>query len=380
MARAYICLMRNDLDDNLLQVLDLYPNSSQETIFTAYRGQTGYVTWMPQRDTVALQVNVMGNDQTVAAYYGLAAYLVDNVDNNNGGLHLALTAANANDTATAIIARLAAGTTIGLTEINADLAVATGGMACTLTTNRSTGSVEEVLRILSGEAYYLPANSVVSTGGGHTFNNPNYRRGMFLAATARGTVTLVAPDAGDDFILGGVSFHAANVEDAVTRRFDRSGTNAQTALSLATVINDPRNQALIGAANTNGAHRTVTATARLLTPGSNVVVLLANQPGTDGMLSMATLDTAKTVISGATLQFIPGGYRGHRLIADTGELHLSKLLGALSHLTAATYTWLNPAFTYGAAGTALSVDGTTHIGVTGAGAAVAVYDAAGNVI
>lgn len=373
--RAYICLARNDLDSNLLQVLDLFPNSSLETVYTAYRGQTGYLTWAPQSDTVVTHDSGAGVWHSSAIYYGLAAYILDNVEDNDNG-NTVLTDARANLISGDLLTISAAGTALTLATIDARIQVRTGAGASGLTTAHSTGTVEEVLRIVSGESYYLPAESVMSAAA-RGFINPHYRNGSFLANTAVGTITCVTAIATDMVTIGGVRFIGrAGTENALTREFNITGTDATTAVSLATVINDPRNQALIGASNGTPNRRTVTATASVV---GNVVTLTANQPGVFGDLTLATSSAATLVISGATLIYIPDGYRNHRLFVDTGELHLSKLSGHLSHLASATYAWLNPAFTYGAAGTALTVAGA-NILTAGVGRAVTVYDASGNVI
>jgi len=72
-------------------------------------------------------------------------------------------------------------------------------------------------------------------------------------------------------------------------------------------------------------------------------------------------------------------FRNIRRLFNTGEVHLSALTGVLSKLTPATFTWLNPQFTYGAAGTALTIAGGA-IPATGAGRAVVVYDITGAII
>lgn len=72
-------------------------------------------------------------------------------------------------------------------------------------------------------------------------------------------------------------------------------------------------------------------------------------------------------------------FRNIRRLFNTGEVHLSALTGVLSKLTPATYTWLNPQFTYGAAGTALTIAGVA-IPATGVGRAVVIYDITGAII
>lgn len=263
MARAYICFARNDMADNLLQILDLRPNSSLRVPSLEGAGQTGYITHLPQSDTVVTHDGGAGVRHTSDVYYGLAAYLLDNVEDIDNG-NICLTDLRANTITTNILATVAAGTALTVVAINALIAAQTGGGgASTLVVGGgswSSGTVAEVLRILSGEVYSVATDSVMSAaaagwlghGAGHT------RVGGFVASTST-------------------------------------------------------------------------------------------------------------------------AYRQFRTMVDTGELHLSMLTGALSHLAVATYAWENPAFTYTATGTALTVGGT-HITAGGVAQALTVYDASGNVI
>lgn len=175
MARAYICVARNDLDENFLQVLDLKPNTSQRNQTLDPPGQTGYQTWFPRdaavNSTVATAAGAGGGasvDTTVVSY-GLAAYLIDHVQNQDGGATAAITAAMANAARTAIFARVAAGQALDAAGIGTALTangVSNAAAGTTLTAGTSTGSVEEVLRILAGEVYRLPAASQVTAAGG----------------------------------------------------------------------------------------------------------------------------------------------------------------------------------------------------------------------
>ena len=85
MARAFICLARNDLDENALQVLDLVPNTSQRNPIYDGEGQTGYLTWFRQNDLPT--VSGLGPILAASTVYGLQAYLLSNVDNQAGGGH-----------------------------------------------------------------------------------------------------------------------------------------------------------------------------------------------------------------------------------------------------------------------------------------------------
>lgn len=268
MAKAYIVVARNDLSDNLLQVLDIKPNTSQLTVYDPVwypqGGQTGYLTWDPQNDTVALTIGAGGIRTTNAAYKGLAVYIVDNVENVQGG-NLTLTAAQANAIALAIVTRAANGLALTLAAINTIINATIGGLAQSdlngaVAGSFSTGTVEEVLRILAGEVYRVPAGAQVA--------------------------------------------------------------NAANAF-----------------------------------PGHGV---------------------AHTRL-GAYVAATDSDYRYVRQFAWTGMLNLSCLSGVLSKLKAATYSWINPAFTYGATGTALTVAGA-NIPATGVAAAVTVYEDDGDVL
>jgi len=174
MARAYICHARNDLEGHMLQILDLKPNSSQPgNVLTpialggVQSGQTGYLEFGPQNDPVAVHVSGLLT-VTNADYYGLSAYLLDNV--NNAVVNKTLTAAQANGIADRILHTLVTGGNLTLDDINAAIRAEAGvNVASTLDGaggTRSTGSVVGILRILSGEAYFLAAGSPVANNLG----------------------------------------------------------------------------------------------------------------------------------------------------------------------------------------------------------------------
>lgn len=180
MARAYICLARNDLEDNLLQALDLVPNTSLLNPIYSGPGQTGYLSFYVQNDAVAITAGppVVAN----ATYYGLRAYLFDNIDNQSGGGHIPITVVAANLIAADILARVAQG--LSLTEAVVDGIVDTHLNNSDLTGNTaagstSLGSIEELLRILSGEVYRVSSGAAFSTGGG-TFHAA--KTGAFVTA------------------------------------------------------------------------------------------------------------------------------------------------------------------------------------------------------
>ncbi len=165
MARAFICLARNDIPEGVLQILDLKPNSSLSAREGSGKpGQTGYMAHLPQTadtaaDTPGDVLTVVDNPE-----YGLAAYLMDNVENQTGDVALSVAVSNA--TKDAIMALVAAGSPVTVAAVNNALVangVANAGALTELIgagASNSTGTLEDVLRILSGEVYRVPVGAV----------------------------------------------------------------------------------------------------------------------------------------------------------------------------------------------------------------------------
>jgi hypothetical protein len=163
MATAYIVSARTDMENSGLQVLDLKPNTSQRNLIYDGQGQTSYLTWTAQNDTVVLAG--AGPITTAALYRGMAAYLVDRVQNRTGGAgDLALVAAEANSIATSILARVVTGQSLLLADINVLINAPAGVAGSDLdgTLGTSTGSVEDILKICQGWVYRLPTGSQVA--------------------------------------------------------------------------------------------------------------------------------------------------------------------------------------------------------------------------
>lgn len=157
----FIVMRRTDIPNGWLQFVDLKPNTSQRNgTLDPGSGQTGYVRNIPASDTVATTGG--GPIVTNADYCGMAAYLIDNVEDSSG---TAITAAVANTAAAAIIARAQAGQSLALADVDAEL-VAAGATAGTgLETGNSTGTLLQLLSLLQGGTYCLPGGSEVEDGG-----------------------------------------------------------------------------------------------------------------------------------------------------------------------------------------------------------------------
>lgn len=165
----YICMVRDDIPNGILQVLDLFPNTSLRNSTIDPVGQTKYVNYH-QNDTVAT-VASGGNDITAAEYKGVAAYLLDHIE--SGGLAAglgALSDANANTIAAALVTRLETGADMDLASVNAVIAATAANTELTSAGgSASTGSLAELLRIFAGAEYVLPAGSATEVPTG-TFN------------------------------------------------------------------------------------------------------------------------------------------------------------------------------------------------------------------
>jgi len=282
MARAYIVLARNDLPETGLQTLDLWPNTSQKGWpYDPGEGQTGYLSLYlidGINVNVATTVGVMDADS-----YGLSTYLKANVEDQAAGA--ALTDVQANGAAADIEAAAAAGDPLTAADINGHIQ-AQGGVnaGTTLTAGDSTGSVEEILRILAGERYKVPEGTDVGVAA---------------------------------FIPGGGFFTtAANVVETLLHSGGRKGTEPIGAQSGRTVA----------------------------------------QTGTEDV-----------------------NHNDIRQTIDTEAVHRSALDGRLAQMADSSYAFSNPDFTYGAAGTALTL-GLVNIGTDNAARAVTVYADDGSVI
>jgi len=156
----YICKIRSDVPDSLLQLVELKPSTSQRNSVKDPPGQTKYVR-AADNDVVATRG--AGPITTVKTYSGLAAYLIDRVEDTDNA-NAALTAAFANAIADSLIATMVGGGAVTLAVVNTAIQASTGG-AATLTGGDSTATLAAVLEILSGAVYVLPAGSQVEDAG-----------------------------------------------------------------------------------------------------------------------------------------------------------------------------------------------------------------------
>jgi len=181
----YIIMRRTDIPNGVLQVDDLKPNDSQRNYTLDPPGQSGYVRDIPTE--VAVLTTGAGPILTLRDSCGLGAYFIDNTEDSSG---TAITATDANDAAVAVIGRAEGGLSITVADVNAALIAAGATAGTDFTAGPSTGVLTEVLSILSGAKYQLPAGSTVEDGG-NVFNP--VRNGFF--ATLPGVKNILATGA-----------------------------------------------------------------------------------------------------------------------------------------------------------------------------------------
>ena len=182
----FIIMRRTDIPNGILQVDDLKPNDSQRNYTLDPPGQSGYVRDVPTEAIVILTGG--GPILTVRDACGLGAYFVDRVENQAAGE--ALTADIANDAAIAILGRAEGGLPITAADVAVALVGAGANGATTLTAGDSTGSIGDILALLSGRKYQLPAGTEVEDGGNAFVATIS---GFF--ATQPGTKTILATGA-----------------------------------------------------------------------------------------------------------------------------------------------------------------------------------------
>lgn len=133
----FIAMRRTDIPNGVLQVLDLVPNTSLRNSIYDPAGQTKYVNRLVNDTLGPLAAN-----RTTATYEGLAAYLIDHVEDNVA--NVAITVAVANASANAIVALVNAGSAVTLAAVNTALTangVANAGAGTQLNANGSMASL-----------------------------------------------------------------------------------------------------------------------------------------------------------------------------------------------------------------------------------------------
>ena len=162
--QVYVVARRKEVQNGSVMVTDLFPNKSQLNPTIDPSGQSPlYIKTPILGKKVTLSTPVAGTVNVRFKAEGLVPFLIKNVQHGGGG---ALSLAEATAAADAIMLAVRAGTVLNEAAINTILATATGNNAATVLDDGAGGStsvatVEDILRILSGETYEVTENTSV---------------------------------------------------------------------------------------------------------------------------------------------------------------------------------------------------------------------------
>lgn len=199
MAEVFLIMRRTDIPDGVLQVVDLYPNtSSKNYIYPPGLGQTGYVMNIPA-DLVDGSVGAAPTFTVSADVSGLGAYLLGNIDTGAGAGGAPFTGAEADAAAAALVAIAQAGTVLDAAAVDAVLGGVVAGT--TLSGGGSTGVLTELLSVMAGAGYEIEAGTDLAVGGVKVaaqqgaFLEGVYKQlydiGQFLVSNLNGNVSLL---------------------------------------------------------------------------------------------------------------------------------------------------------------------------------------------
>lgn len=202
----YIAQTRTDIPNGVLQVLDLWPYTSQRSIYDP-PGQTKYINrgeYTGAGQNSARPTTVSGASTATYAVYGLAAYIADTINDVAAGATF-FTAALANQAATNIAAIVDTGAKLEAADVNGVLAALSAGSGL-VGTGTSTGTLAGVLQIVSGGSYLLPKGSAIA-GVAAAMGNGAFEDGTYKA-TAGGMALASSFSAGDlsSYVAGTFSY------------------------------------------------------------------------------------------------------------------------------------------------------------------------------
>jgi hypothetical protein len=196
MPQVFLVMQRTDIPDEVMQVVDLVPNTSQRNYVLTTPGQSGYVH--PISAGVATGFVGAGPLFTTSSdLSGVSAYLLGNI-NTAAGAGAPFTGAQADAAAAALAVIAQAGTVMDLAAVNAALAIVVAGT--TLTAGGSTGVLTELLSAMAGNQWMIPAGTDLAVAGVKT----TAVNGAFVAGSYRAIY-----DTG--------AFHISNGEGNISR-------------------------------------------------------------------------------------------------------------------------------------------------------------------
>lgn len=199
MPQVYLIMRRTDILDGVLQAVDLWPNtSSKNYVYPPGLGQTGYVHNILAPAITGL--TAAGPPVTALTdLTGVAAYLIGNIDTGAVAGGAPFTDAEADAAAAALVAIAQAGTVLDAAAVDAALAAVVA--ATTLSGGGSTGVLTDLLAVMAGNVWLVPAGSALSDGAGlfagqvGLFVEGTYKQlydtGQFLVSNLNGNVSLL---------------------------------------------------------------------------------------------------------------------------------------------------------------------------------------------
>lgn len=199
MAEVFLIMQRTDIPDGVLQVVDLWPNtSSKNYIYPPGLGQTGYIHNIP--DAAADGSVGAGPTFTVTAdVTGVSAYLLAVIDTGAGAGGAPFTGAEADAATAGLVAIANAGTVLDAAAVDAVLAGVVGGTS--LAGGGSLGTLSELLSVMAGNVWRIPAGEDLAVGGVKVAAQVGnfeagvytqlYDIGQFLVSNLNGNVSLL---------------------------------------------------------------------------------------------------------------------------------------------------------------------------------------------
>lgn len=164
MSQVFITVTRTDIPNGVLQIRDLYPNPSDFNAVIDPYPQGPFYLSQPENNSVATSTN--GDQRTISrTVSGLAAYLIATLRGNDlgGGDYEALTATEANTIATDLVSRMRNSLALAAANITD---IANNTQADSDVAAPSTTRVADILSILTGAVFTLPAGHEVQDDGG----------------------------------------------------------------------------------------------------------------------------------------------------------------------------------------------------------------------
>lgn len=218
----YICMSRDDVADGTIQVLDLFPNSSQRNLIYDGEGQTRYIN-RANTSTVSMSATFLVSGATSGEdAVGLGAYLVDTMDSDGAGT--LLTSAQITSAVADIMGLV--DNALAVTAVSAIGAINAGtysSSAIAGATFKGNFSLEALLKILAGAHYKIDKGTLIVDGssqGAFVFHSKDTN------LSSADTVTKSYD--GEEFQLSLNSGHIAGLVTSLTLYGNQSASESAT--------------------------------------------------------------------------------------------------------------------------------------------------------